>query len=147
MRRPTRTHRLSIVAIEWFAVFLVVAVAGIRSFWICDALGNGNDRAIFLEGGYLVFIHSSGNATFLPPSGYLSGPIDDEFPFPRSFLGFAVKRESATLLFGKAIATEFSLRAPLWFPLLLLLINPVRWLIARPVRGPAFPVVTDAKNE
>jgi len=36
---------------------------------------------------------------------------------------------------------------PLWPLMIVLLIDPVCWLVARPTNAPAFPVITDAKNE
>jgi len=36
----------------------------------------------------------------------------------------------------------FSFWIPLWFVLLLLLIAPALWLVARPTNAPAFPVIT-----
>lgn len=146
MHRPTRTHRLSIVAIEWFAVFLVVAVAGIRSFWIWSALGNGNDRAIFLMDGNLVFMHTSGRGGFYP-SGFESAKPEADSSLRKGVLGFAIRSEITPNAFNNTSEKQFILRVPLWFPLLLLLINPIRWLIARPIRGPAFPVVTDLKGK
>lgn len=140
MRRPIRTHRLSIIAIEWFAVFMVVAGAGMRSFWIWSALGNGNDRAVFLVDGYILFMHTSGSGGDPYPSGYESEKAQADSSLPRGFLGFAIKTETTSDIFTHLTGKQFSLRVPLWFPLLLLLINPARWLIARPLSGPAFSV-------
>ena len=44
-------------------------------------------------------------------------------------------------------ASLFMVNVPIWFPLLLLLIAPVCWLIARPANAPAFPIVTDGNRE
>jgi len=44
-------------------------------------------------------------------------------------------------------ARFFDIMIPLWLTLLLVLIGPVRWLIARPANAPAFPVITDTKQK
>ena len=61
----------------------------------------------------------------------------------RSFLGFSYEHEKSLGEVARYEGRYFWL--PLWFPLLLLLIAPVRWLISRRSR-PAFPVITDVEQ-
>jgi len=141
MRRPTRTRRLSIAALTSSLAFVIVACAGIRSFWTYDAwqtVVHGEGYAFVLECGTAGFVCRSGEAIPSEPGGHVHG---DENPDRYAVLfgirefQFHVSRKEA----------EIDLRIPVWPLLLLLLIAPVRWLIARPANAPAFPVITDAK--
>ena len=139
MRRPIRTRRLSIAAIEACALFVLLSFAGIRSFWTWDALSTGS-QAIGLMGGYLVYTQASGKGVIYSESGHLSGSMQPHLlDMPKSFLGFAAKTNVFSSPFG--IEKDFALRVPLWFPLFLLLVYSGRWLIARPANTPAFQVI------
>jgi len=56
--------------------------------------------------------------------------------FPVAFVNKVYRLHSGNL-------TEHAVWVPLWFPLFLLLIIPMYWLIARSANGPAFPVIAD----
>jgi len=60
-------------------------------------------------------------------------------------LPIAVVQQTDHLLVGDLI--QRAVWVPLWFPLLLLLITPARWLIARPTNAPAFPVIAEGRQE
>ena len=90
----------------------------------------------------MIYTHTI--ATWLAaPSTHLSASAID-FPVPKNVLGFAVENRVEHHELGSE--KVFAVRIPVWFPLLLLLIAPARWLIARPADAPAFPVITDAKH-
>jgi len=142
MRRPIRTRRLSIAAMASLLAFAVVAGAGIRSFWTMDELDFGQRRATALNGGYVHYARASfeiGQGLVVHQSRRYQ-----VISYPNNFLGFSVWKQVTS--FPGASGTVFRLRVPLWFPLLLLLIAPVRWLIARPQYVPAFPVVAGAST-
>jgi len=142
MRRPIRTSRLSITEIVSLLAFVMLAGAGVRSLWTFDLWTDGNGRAVGLKQGCVVYTHTI--ATWLPaPSTHLSGSTTG-FPVPKNVLGFAVENRVEHNEFGND--KIFGVRIPVWFPLLLLLTAPVRWLIARRTNAPAFPVVTYAKR-
>jgi len=63
MHRPIRTRRLSIDAIWSLLAFMVVAGAGVRSFWIADEL-TGVRNEIGFAGGSVYFSRIS------PPNGF-----------------------------------------------------------------------------
>jgi hypothetical protein len=123
--------------------FVAVAGAGIRSFWRMDELDFGQERATALNGGYLHYARAS----FKLGQGFVEHQSRryQVIAYPNNFLGFAIWKQ--VVRFPNATGKIFRVRVPLWFPLLLLLIAPVRWLIARPQYALAFPVVTDAKWE
>ncbi len=137
MRRPTRTRRLSIAATVSLLAFAVVAAAHVRSWWFTDVLDFGRYHYIELTGGCIIFEH-------------LPGPMTDAMTDKAGFTSWHDRGStdaSHVLEFSvKHVVNRFSdyfiIRIPLWFPLLLLLIAPIRWLIARPANAPAFPVVT-----
>lgn len=139
MRRPTRTRRLSIAAIVSLAAFALLAGAGVRSFWTWDSWKLGPQSAIGLEDCRILFAHGSRNLFPGPThqTGY-SGRIPGD-----SVLGFSYTHLRIPM--PKTTAEAFVYGVPIWFPLLLLLIIPIRWLIARSTSAPAFPVITDAK--
>lgn len=145
MRRPTRTRRLSITAILSFVAFVVTATSGIRSFWSMDEFDFGQDRAIALNGGCLHYARASFKFR-QDPFGHLTWRYQI-ITYPNNFLGFATWKGVVRFSKGTGTGTGsvFHLRVPLWPLLLLLLIAPLRWLIARPANAPAFPVITDAK--
>ena len=138
MRRPTRTRRLSIAATVSLLAFVVVAGAGVRSLWTWDVWTDGNGRVVGLEQGCIIYTHTVA-ARPDAPSTHLSGNAKD-LPVPKNVLGFAVENRVEHNQFGNE--KVFGLRVPVWFPLLLLLIAPVRWIFARPATTMAFPVVT-----
>ena len=145
MRRPIRTRRLSITSIGSLLAFVVVAGVGTRSFWTWDSLTAMN-RAIGLEGGYFIYMQVWGAPANNFDTGHQSADMRPHvLDMPGGVLGFAIKRGSSTS--PTRVEKDITIRIPLWFPLLLMLIAPARWLIARPPSAPAFPVVTDAKRE
>lgn len=143
MRWPTRTRRLWIDAVLSFVAFLAVVVAGTRSFWVWDAWGFGNGTIIGLEGGCVLFTHQK--PILQPPlKGPLHGVMEPaEFDFPGSILGFVVAKDLSHNHAGNPI---FGLQVPLWPLLLLLVVIPIRWLIALPANAPAFPVIACTKS-
>jgi len=143
MRRPTRTRRLSIAAIISSLAFAVIAGAGVRSVWIWDHWYFKTWKTIGLSEGRVVYRQMWGSelAGITDPRFHESGhtervDLPTVFKFSASSFDFDPSRPGGLRDSGVWI--------PLWFPLLLLLIEPVRWLIARPASAPAFPVVTDA---
>lgn len=146
MRRPTRTRRLSTAAIVSLLASVAVAGAGIRSMWIQDYWNLGTFRTIrtiALAGGCMRY-------------GCLSGDLLAGVPPPRGHISLFRKRRIDSDIFNFSVRDfishsvpayrQITVAIPLWFPLLLLLIAPVRWLIALPANAPAFPVITDAKR-
>jgi len=146
MRRPTRTRQLSIAAIMSLLATVVKAGAGFRSFWSYDIYGiygSGAWQGIGIEKGRVVFMRTWGTAltTQSYPAGHFSGK--ENLGVPWGVCGFSVNKESSPPA-PYPDAHTFVLAMPLWLLLLLLLIAPVRWLIARPANASAFPVITDA---
>lgn len=145
MRRPTRTPRLSIAAIASLLAFGVVLGIGVRSFWMWDQWHLGMGKIIAIENGCVSYAHISDKSDRFPMlkhDTFQAGgmpAINDSIPPIWSFAGFS-QRQIAT-----SRVEAFSFGAPLWPLLLLLLISPVRWLMARPI-GPAFPVIADASK-
>ena len=146
MRRPTRTRRLSIAATVSLLAFVILVVAGIRSLWVFDAIGRPTQA-----GGWAIEL-ADARATFeLVLSAGASGPIGRGHVSARlrpnsSIVGRAIwgfHAEKTVLPRMKLI----QIITPLWALLLLLLIAPVSWLIARQANPPAFPVVNQAKHE
>jgi len=122
--------------------FVAVATADVRSFWIFDVF--------YLKG--IGFQLNYGRAQYEQWSGL---PDSEGFIHETGAaikystwdpLKFSVFKEVLQSRVGAPIIV-FDAIIPLWFPLLLLLIVPVRWLIARPANAPAFRVITDAKQE
>ena len=150
MRRPTRTRRLTIAAMVSLLAFVGVAGVGARSLWIVDSWYYSHSIGVRLEGGRFGCMHESSDRV-------ISGITFTHFTFrmmPRQvltvFWKFHIHRAEYAVTFpgGSLGHTKvFVVWIPLWFPLLLLLIAPVRWLIARPANTPAFPVVTDGPTE
>src|SRR2546421_3507917 len=124
MQGPTRTRRLSVAAMVSLVAFVLVAGAGVRSFWTMDELDFNHDRAIALNGGCLHY-------------GHASWPINQELiahqsrkyqvlVYPNGILGFALWHQALPPLGKQKI---FRVCTPIWPLLLLLLIAPLRWLI------------------
>ena len=150
MRRPTRTRRLSIAAVLSLLAFGVVAAAGARSFWVLDNLSLGAHQVIFVNRGCLVYDHESTDGNLSSPFIAQHGSVLIE---ERAFsVGKILSADWVHAGFWGGKGTdgfrycERYFGMPLWPLLLLLLIAPARWLIARPVDAAAFPVVTDAKQ-
>ena len=138
MRRPTRTRRLSIAAIWSLLAFFVVAGAGARSYWIADEL-TGVRSQIGFAGG-CVYLERIIAPNGFAVRGHTSFHID---PHGRAiFPGFSTR----TVRYAPKFEMD-SVIVPIWPLLLLLLIAPVWWLIARSANAPAFPVITERKSE
>lgn len=150
MRRPTRTRRLSLAATTSFAIFLVVGVAGIRSFWTWDALDFGVGNRILISHGYLRYSHTwisqAPGYPVQPQSlSHESGhDLSTLGSLGRHFLGFSYNHIKASQTSN--CLDVYELWIPLWFPLLLLLFAPMRWLFAQHINVPAFPVLNEAKG-
>lgn len=143
MRRPTRTRRLSIAAIASLLAFVILAALGIRSLRISDAWGS-NTWIIVLQNGSLRFLKETGYYASGPTNklSHVSGDARTKGPFVN--LKFMISNRD--IIPGRPGALKIhELYIPLWFPLLLLLIVPFRWLIARPANAMAFPINIDAK--
>jgi len=146
MRRSTRPRRLSIAAKLSLLAFVALSALGARSFWTADSWTHGDRRAIgfALGRGQLACAYVS-----MPPemkiSGHHQSTDAQSFETPSAILPFNVVNR--VFHFPSGDLKQHALWVSLWFPLLLLLIAPARWLIARPANARAFPVVTDAKRE
>ena len=123
-------------------------LACIRSFKYWDGWIDGPDgQLIILENGNVLYAHMSG--TLLEPlrSGHIHGPIvkpsSDVEPVP-SFLGFAMFHQALNTPYGNF--NGFGIRIPLWFPALLLLIDPICWAVARPKKVNRNAVATSAEE-
>lgn len=144
MRRPIRTRRLSIAAIVSGAMFLAITGAGIRSVWVWDQWYFKTWKMIMLSGGRIRYREMSGTqfAGLSDPTIHQSGY--SESTNLSGILKFEV--DNAEIDPSRpGTWRDFSVWIPLWPILLLLLITPVRWLIARPANASAFPVIADAK--
>ena len=143
MRRPTRTRRLSIAAMMALAVFVAVAAVGARSLWIVDSWYYRHSIGFRLEGGRFGCMYESSdrdNPGFTFTHFTFRTMPHQVLPV---FWKFHVHHATyaATFPGGSHGHTKVSVVwIPLWFPLLLLLIAPARWLIARPAKGRAFPI-------
>lgn len=142
MHRPTRTRRLSIAAMASLLAFVMVAGAAARSLWVCDGWTYGGNQAIGFYGGRVIYTQVLPNLQ----SGHFSStstPIDRTFR--DAVWGFSAERKAfpAPIKVNPRGQVSFiSVTVPIWPLLLLLLIAPARWLIARSASAPAFPVVT-----
>ena len=127
------------------AVFAVILGATLKSFWRQHASFGGGPPRIALDHGYITFDEMSGvtatDRSDLRALGYISGDLKMMAPNHRGLLGFSETKSVAIFLKGYTLVL-INFTVPLWFPLVLLLIAPVRWLIARPENAPAFAVVT-----
>src|SRR6185437_15319971 len=150
MRRPSRTRRLSISATMSIAIFVVVAGAGVRSFLTWDALDFGVGNRILISHGYLQYSHtwiSQAPGYPVQPQS-LSHESGHDLSTPgslgRHFMGFSYSHIKASQTSN--CLDVYELWIPLWFPLLLLFLAPLRWLIAQHTYVRAFPVLNDAKH-
>src|SRR6185312_12001459 len=142
MHRPTRTRRLSIAAIVSLLLFIVVAGAGVRSFWVRDEWDSKPLRQIILEGGHVGYTQTWGK--WIISYGIQGGHHSSKAAWANSSsaLKFYLDNIDSFPDYPGALR-EFQIFIPLWPVLLLLLIAPVRWLIAQPANAPAFPVITN----
>lgn len=147
MQRRIRTQRLSIAATMSFAALLVLSLAGLQSFWRWDALYLPAGNKILISHGYFQYSHSwISEAPGFPLKersfSYDSGlnPTEPE-SLGRHFLGFSCFHIKASQTSN--CLDLFKLWIPLWFPFLILLITPVRWLTARSGNAPSFPIIAD----
>jgi len=138
---------MSIAAIVSLLLFGVVAGAGVRSFWIWDGwtwnLRDYGDNVELDRGGLIIqqLVSTATGTSVFGVTGHYSAGIKEEDRWQtRKFAsGFGVINDYEK---PPHYYTLFQFRIPLWFPLLLLLIAPLRSLIARPTNAPAFPVIT-----
>jgi len=146
MRRPTRTRRLSIAAMVSMLAFVAVAMAEIRSFRVWDGWFIGNTQRIAISRGYFQYGHLWISSPELVPFQILhvSGHDVTSTAPHKTFLG--VSYEHVVFWQGPPNYDLHLFSISVSFPLLLLLIIPTSWLIARPADAPAFAVVTDAKQ-
>ena len=126
--------------------FVAVEGAGMRSFQTWDNLRIGLYRLIILNDDCIVYAHASANSIHHSPL-FDQKPIffEERFTFASEFpSSWNIAGFWGGHLKGSRI-DEVYFGVPLWPLLLLLLVAPVRWLMARPANAPAFPVVTDTK--
>lgn len=133
MRRPTRTRRLSIAAI----VSLLAVCPYIRSFWTYGGFNFRYGREIELDRGCFLYEQAGVKHIW---GAYLGNNYLD------SIWGFAIGNQAAIDPVTLGNISVFRIRIPLWPFILLLLIAPVRWLIAQPANAAAFPVIAYAKQ-
>jgi len=133
VRRPARTRRLSIAAI----VSLLAVCPYIRSFWTYDGFDFRSGGEIELDRGCFLYEQAGVKHIW---GAYLGNNYRD------SIWGFAIGNPVAIDPVTLGNISFFRIRIPLWPVILLLLIAPLRWLIARPPNAPAFPVIVDAKQ-
>lgn len=138
MHRPTRTRRLSIAAITSCAFFVIVAAVVVRSFWTADLLILRPGTTVVIDNSVVLFAHA--------PPDLIVGASHQSWPTRPYALNWSILKLSHTRHIihreGTGAGTISVYGIPPWPPLLLLLIAPVRWLIARSENVPAFPVIT-----
>jgi len=135
---------LSVTAILSLLASVVVAAAGVRSVRTYDAWGS-NNWTIGIENGSIGFMRETGYYADGPMDrlGHISSAARTAGPFVN--LKFSISSQDVIPSRPGALKI-LELHIPLWLPLLLLLITPVCWLIARPANAPAFAVITNAKR-
>lgn len=148
---PAHTRRQSIPAIVSCAAFVILALAGVRSFWTWDRWNINNGRAIGISSGCIFYTRGP---LYPPDFAHLSGnqfathSEDRISPVKWRYLGFSIRHQTS-ISSPRSPNQKFQmffLRVPIWFPLLLLLIVPVRWLFMRLTSVAAFPVIFDVKR-
>ena len=147
MRKLARTRRLSILITVSCVAFLVLAGADVRSFWSCDEWDfMRSGQTVVLVRGCFLYRHyalGAGATGYAGPKVHLSGDFK-RVRIPESIGGFIYDNQVDRTPFGYEKMLFF--RMPLWPALLFLLfVGPVRWLISRCSRRPAFPIITDAR--
>ena len=139
-----------VVALVSMVAFLAVAAVGVRSLWVHDSFfewGDYGDRAIDIYNGCVAFERQLPD----PPRRLITG-IDVHqhtavqltpslHSIAQAIRGF--EKTETDLTASKIIVVTI----PIWPLLLVLLIAPLRWLIARPADAPAFPIITDGPTE
>lgn len=150
MRRPARIRRLSIAALLSCSLFLIIAVATARSFWIWESW-HLDGWSIGLDRGSAIYVSGQVNRPpYTDDSGPTSAPDIEAalFPVKWSFLGFSERPEKWPVTIRPPIKMVeiIVFKIPMWCPLLSLLIAPLWWLIARPANSPASSVITDANR-
>lgn len=148
MQSPIRTRRLSIAAIVSCTVFSAIAVGALRNDKLWHRDGVRNHREIYLASGCITY-WSMSNVTAPDPQFLILQPSTgvraDRRETNWSFAGFSLKE--GTEEFNKNRFYELiRFHALLWPMLPFALVVPLLWLIARPTKAAAFPVVTDAKH-
>ncbi len=143
MRRPTRTHRLSITAIVSLLGFAVAAGAGVRSFWVQDGFRFKHWQLIQIDTGCIFYSRWHGRAA-ARKEGIIEFHVSSSDTQWRlgmtDFWKFQVN-DQQIISAQPGLWAVWTVGIPLWPILLLLLIAPVCWLIARSSNAPAFPVV------
>lgn len=142
MRRPIRTRRLSITAILSLLLFAVMAVAEVRSLWITDIWFFGNSTFIKTPEGCVHYTRISGNFV----SHITDRSVHDSW---NAHATPAVSLFKPRFTIWRSPGNDFQqvdVIVPLVFPLPLLIVAPVLWLVARPAKVPAFPVVTSVRR-
>lgn len=145
MQRPIRTSWMSIAAMVSFAAFAVLTVFAVRSFWTWDLLSDGVSEMITLSDGCVMYTHTStSGASGTSLNGHIAGRgYPNRRSLRRAILGFSATRSILPSGLGQLQISQVTL--PLWPLLLLLIVMPLLWLIARPPPRPAFNVITDTK--
>lgn len=152
MRRPTRTRGLSIAAAVSLVLFIAIAALWVHSYTMTYTELH---QRIRVQGQQIDF---ATDALRVCDGGLYFHHEVTQFPVANMNLN-----EEKQLLQSQGSNYAFMKQAPwdgatwpddpngrhvpLWIPLLLLLIAPVCWLVARSENVAAFPVVTDAKHE
>jgi len=138
---------MSIAAMMSFAAFVVLAVLSVRSFWTWDLLSDGVSEMITLSDGCVMYTHTStSGASGTSLNGHISGRgYPNRRSIRRAALGFSATRSILPSGLGQLQISQVTL--PLWPLLLLLIVMPVLWLIARPPAGLAFHVIADINCE
>jgi hypothetical protein len=146
MRRPTRTRRLLIAAIVSLLAFGAVAVMDVRSFWVAEIWQDRHARSVALYDGRVTYRHALAKLSVFQSGRWsikASLITHSRHIVADAIWGFQAHTDSfPSPVNSSKVDTFFFAAVPLWFPLLLLLIIPICWLIARPANAPAFPVVT-----
>jgi len=157
MRRLTRRRRLSIAAIISLLALVGVAGIGARSYsiqntWTLQPTPRGKvmERIFTLNRGRISYEEVSWITATQPSDlrdlGYMSGDPKSPSAGHRSILGLSETKE-VVLILKDCTLVLLVVDVPLWPLLLLLLIAPIRWLIARPANAPAFPVIAKARQK
>lgn len=144
MRRPTRTRRLSIAALASLLAFVVVSGAGVRSLWVRDTW-TGSTVEVELLGARAIYTQIS-VAGVLPAGHTESRTKPSVRMFEEAWKFHWAKHVLQDPAFPSGKLWFITIHIALWPFLLLLLIIPFCWLVARPANAPAFPVVADADH-
>jgi len=127
MRRPARTRRLSIAAIV--SLLLFGAMTGTES----QSISIGDSGLLRLSHGTMEFrLIWNQKPSADPGSSSFSEHQLSGFTLTKWVSGFG--------------PVHLIIEVPRWLIFLLLLIIPVRWLVARPANAPAFPVISDTRR-